>query len=185
VKFGFERRDSAVVLRRAREVFGRSAAEPAPPPRTSESEAAALCHAYEDLGLGFFWSTDAEGQITYLSPGAHTLLTGEGEANGRNFLDLFLKTGGEGERTLPFAFARKGRFEKLTVRSEREDGETLWWSVSGEAITIEGEFAGFADTARISPANAARLRKARISRCMIRSPVCSIAAACRSCSNGH
>jgi diguanylate cyclase (GGDEF)-like protein len=132
-----------VVLRRAREVFGRGAAEPALVPRTPESEAAALCHAYEDLGLGFFWSTDAEGLITYLSPGAHGLLVGDGDPVGRTFLNLFLRTGGEGERTLPFAFARKGRFEKLTVRSERDDGETLWWSVSGEAIMNEGEFGGF------------------------------------------
>ncbi len=134
-----------MVLRRAREVFGMSAAvDAAPlPPRTSESEAAALCHAYENLGLGFFWSTDAEGHVTYLSPGAYPLLVGEGGAEGRSFLDFFLKTGGEGERSLPFAFARKGRFEKLTVRSEREDGETLWWSVSGDAINVRGAFAGF------------------------------------------
>jgi len=132
-----------VVLRRAREVFGRVAVEAAPVPRTPESEAAALCHAYENLGLGFFWSTDAEGLITYLSTGAHALLVGNGDPVGRTFLDLFLKAGGEGERTLPFAFARKGRFEKLNVRSEREDGETLWWSVSGEAIMNQGEFGGF------------------------------------------
>ncbi|MFD2779812.1 hypothetical protein ACFS32_00065 [Novosphingobium pokkalii] len=30
--------------------------------------AAALCHAYESLGLGAFWSSDAEGRLTYLSP---------------------------------------------------------------------------------------------------------------------
>jgi len=134
-----------VVLRRAREVLRLgAAAEPAQPPRTPESEAAALCHAYEDLGLGCFWSTDVDGRVTYLSPGAHALLAGEEGADGRNFLDLFLATtAGDGERTLPFAFACKGRFEKLTVPSKREDGEKLWWSVSGEAIMVGGEFAGF------------------------------------------
>lgn len=133
-----------MVLRKAREVFGRGAAD-APPPRTSESEAAALCHTYEDLGLGFFWATDAEGRVTYLSPGAHALLVEDGSAMEQSFLELFLKTGNEseGERTLPFAFARKGRFEKITVRSERADGDTLWWSISGEPIMVRGEFAGF------------------------------------------
>ena len=67
---------------------------------------------------------------------------GDGDPVGRPFLNLFLRTGGEGERTLPFAFARKGRFEKLTVRSEREHGETLWWSVSGEAIMNPGASSG-------------------------------------------
>jgi diguanylate cyclase (GGDEF)-like protein len=133
-----------VVLRKAREVFGKGAVA-APPPRTPESEAAALCHTYEDLGLGFFWSTDSDGSVTYLSPGADALLVEQGTAMGQSFLELFLKAGNEseGERTLPFAFARKGRFEKITVRSERADGETLWWAISGEPFTLRGEFAGF------------------------------------------
>jgi diguanylate cyclase (GGDEF)-like protein len=135
-------REDLVVLRKAREVLGLTAPE-GTSSRVPEAEAAALCHAYEDLGLGFFWSTDSEGRVTYLSSGAHDLLAGPGPVIGRNFLELFLTPGGEGERTLPFVFARKGRFEKLTVRSEREGRETLWWSVSGEPILTRGAFAGF------------------------------------------
>jgi len=168
-----------VAPRRAREVFGRGAVEAAPVPRTPESEAAALCHAYENLGLGFFWSTDAEGLITYLSTGAHALLVGNGDPVGRTFLDLFLKAGGEGERTLPFAFARKGRFEKLTVRSEREDGETLWWSVSGEAIMNQGEFGGFRGHCEDITGERLLAEGVRTSRCTIRSQVCLTGGACQ------
>jgi hypothetical protein len=91
-------------------------------------------------------------------------------ATGQNFVELFLRAGNEseGERTLPFAFARKGRFEKLTVRSTRADGETLWWSISGEPILVRGEFPAFAGTARTSPASVARPRKAPTWRCMMR-----------------
>ena len=129
-----------MVLRKAREVFGIGAVD-ASPARTSESEAAALCHTYEDLGLGFFWSTDINGRVTYLSPGAQALLVEDGAAMGQIFLELFLKNGNEsdGERTLPFAFARKGRFEKITVRSERADGQALWWAISGEPIISQPE----------------------------------------------
>jgi len=94
------------------------------------------------MGIGCFWSTDATGRLTYLSPAAEAALCdGEG-APGRVFLELFLKPEGEGERTLPFMIARKGRFDKITVRSEK-DGKTRWWSVSGEPQTVRGEFAGF------------------------------------------
>ncbi|MCW1383054.1 EAL domain-containing protein [Novosphingobium sp. KCTC 2891] len=107
------------------------------------ARAAGLCRAYEDLNLGAFWSTDADGRLTYLSPAAEAALCGERDARGVPLLDLFLRPEGEGERTLPFVFARKGRFERVIVRSDGEDGRTLWWSISGEPQTVRGSFAGF------------------------------------------
>ncbi|MCY1670914.1 EAL domain-containing protein [Novosphingobium sp. SL115] len=105
-------------------------------------DAAALVRAYESLGLGSFWKTDSEGCLTYLSSAASAALgVSEGLA-GRRLLDLFLRPEGESERTLPFVMARKGRFERVTVRSERA-GEVRWWSVSGEPRQVGGEFVGF------------------------------------------
>jgi len=112
------------------------------PKRAPQADAAALCYAYEDIGLGCFWSTDATGRVTYLSPAAQAALGAEDGALGRNFNELFLPSQGESERSLPFLMTRMRRFEKHVVRSERA-GSILWWSVSAEPITLKGAFAGF------------------------------------------
>ncbi|MDF8332064.1 EAL domain-containing protein [Novosphingobium cyanobacteriorum] len=106
------------------------------------SEAAALARAYEAIGLGCFWTTDADGRVTYMSPSAQAALGGDDGAVGRPLLDLFLRPDGEGERTLPFVMARKGRFERVLVRSER-DGKTRWWSLAGEPRQAGRGFTGF------------------------------------------
>ncbi len=112
------------------------------PTRASQADAAALCYAYEDIGLGCFWSTDATGRVTYLSPAAQTALGGEAGGVGRNFNELFLPSQGESERSLPFLMTRMRRFERQVVRSERA-GSILWWSVSAEPVMVKGAFAGF------------------------------------------
>lgn len=128
---------------KGRSMFGLAASGPAETNELSATaDAAALLKAYESLGIGCFWTTDRDGCLTYLSETARSAL-GSGEAvAGRKLLDLFLRPEGESERTLPFVMARKGRFERLVVRSER-DGEVRWWSVSGEPRQSGGEFIGF------------------------------------------
>ena len=119
------------------------AAQPsALPQRAPQAEAAALCYAFEDIGLGCFWSTDATGRVTYLSPAAQTALGGEQGCIGRSFNELFLPSEGESERSLPFLMTRMRRFEGHVVRSEQA-GSILWWSVSAEPIMAKGAFAGF------------------------------------------
>jgi PAS domain S-box-containing protein len=79
----------------------------------SQGDAAALCFAYEDLGLGSFWTTDGEGRLTYMSSAAQALLGGgEDGLIGRPFLELFLppdrEAEGDSQRALSFALARRG-----------------------------------------------------------------------------
>ena len=112
------------------------------PTRAPQADAAALCYAYEDIGLGCFWSTDATGRVTYLSPAAQAALGGEDGGFGRNFNELFLPSQGESERSLPFLMTRMRRFEKHVVRSERA-GKILWWAVSAEPVEVKGAFSGF------------------------------------------
>jgi PAS domain-containing protein len=108
--------------------------------------AAALCHAYESLGLGAFWSSDAEGRLTYLSPAARALLATDGDPVGRTLLDLFHNEDGASEagseRSLRFVLARRTRFERLIVRSGVA-ARPRWWSLSGEAVHHRGQFVGF------------------------------------------
>jgi diguanylate cyclase (GGDEF)-like protein len=104
-----------------------------------------MCATFETLNLGGFWSTDAEGRINYLSAPLTTALAGEASADGKDFVGLFVRprAGIDGQRTLPFVFARKGRFESVIVRSEQGEREVVW-SVSGEPIVDgDGGFLGF------------------------------------------
>ena len=104
-----------------------------------------MCATFEALNLGGFWSTNAEGGIVYLSNSLLPVLIPQGHAAGTDFVNLFVRprAGIDGQRTLPFVFARKGRFEAVIARSERDDREIVW-SVSGEPIAgTDGGFAGF------------------------------------------
>jgi diguanylate cyclase (GGDEF)-like protein/PAS domain S-box-containing protein len=134
------------VIAKGRELLRRGSARKAEPvievDTLGNADAAALARAYESIGLGSFWSTDADGRITYISPSAEAALCGSESARGRSLPELFLRPDGEGERTLPFVFARKGRFDRLLARSER-DGKIRWWSISGEPKQAGGQFAGF------------------------------------------
>jgi diguanylate cyclase (GGDEF)-like protein len=104
-----------------------------------------MCATFEALNLGGFWATDAKGRISYLSTPLQSALTADDTAIGAEFVSLFVRprAGIDGQRTLPFVFARKGRFEAVIARSD--DGEReIVWSVSGEPITdSDGGFAGF------------------------------------------
>ncbi len=104
-----------------------------------------MCSTFEALNLGGFWSTDAEGRITYLTRTLAAPLAHSDTPTGKDFLSLFVapRAGIDGQRTLPFVFARKGRFEAVIARSEHGDVETLW-SVSGEPMADAiGQFSGF------------------------------------------
>jgi diguanylate cyclase (GGDEF)-like protein len=104
-----------------------------------------MCATLEALNLGGFWATDAKGRITYLSTAPADALIPAGNVTGTDFVDLFSRPRGEGDgqRTLPFVFARKSRFEAVIARSEHEDREIIW-SVSGEPVVNSGgSFAGF------------------------------------------
>jgi diguanylate cyclase (GGDEF)-like protein len=121
----------------------RVAAQRVPALRGAAAES--MCATFEALNLGGFWATDSEGKISYLSMPLQPALTGDSPAIGSNFVNLFVRprAGMDGQRTLPFVFARKGRFEAVIARSETDDREIVW-SVSGEPITsADGQFAGF------------------------------------------
>jgi diguanylate cyclase (GGDEF)-like protein len=111
-------------------------------------EAVALVRAYEESGLGWFWSTDAKGNLTYLtSHAAGALRTGRDTLVGQSFIDLFERDedGAGTIRTLPFLLAKQTRFEKLILRTaDASDGQPRLWSVSGTPqFDAAGSFTGF------------------------------------------
>lgn len=111
----------------------------------SEREAAAFARTFEALDIGSFWSTDADGNLTYISPAAHEVLAVGGEIIGQSFYDLFSAPGDDGERgrSLPLVLAKRSRFQRI-VACRTTDAGTSWWSFSGEAqFDRSGAFTGF------------------------------------------
>jgi diguanylate cyclase (GGDEF)-like protein len=125
-------------------------AVPGPVSRLGARDAQELCRTIEGLGLGSLWITDAAGTLIYLTDRAKQPLLGEREVGRTAFFDLFCAPDAEcaddasgTRRTLPFAFARRTRFENL-VACGMSRGERIWWSISGEARQdAHGEFSGF------------------------------------------
>lgn len=111
-----------------------------------KDEHSRLLQNYEAMGLGWFWATDAEGQITYISESVATMLAGDPDGlAGRDLLSLFKSVNSEVERkrTLPFHLIRHARFENAQAHLDVE-GEERTWSLSGQPQTdAKGNFAGY------------------------------------------
>jgi diguanylate cyclase (GGDEF)-like protein len=112
----------------------------------SNSEALLILKNHEDSGQGWFWATDAEGELTYLTASmSKTLAPSETTLVGKSFSSLF--SHGEDEagnrRTLSFALAKRSKFGKLAVVAADSDNER-WWEVSGcPQFDRGGDFCGF------------------------------------------
>jgi diguanylate cyclase (GGDEF)-like protein/PAS domain S-box-containing protein len=115
-------------------------------PAASSKEALALLQNFEESGRGWFWATDAEGRITYLSESVCGTFGREpGEVIGTSFIELFRKSDDPDDlqRTLPFLFTRQSKFDDLPLQPIIGESE-MWWAVSGRPYrTASGEFAGF------------------------------------------
>jgi diguanylate cyclase (GGDEF)-like protein/PAS domain S-box-containing protein len=115
------------------------------PRKTSVAPAATIfLRAYEEGALGWFWSTDCDGRVTYMSTEMMPLL-GQNELLGQTFSDLFARAEGEQHdgRTLPFLLQKRSRFEKVLVHPSAEAADR-YWAVSGSPrFDLKGEFLGF------------------------------------------
>jgi diguanylate cyclase (GGDEF)-like protein len=102
---------------------------------------------YEESGRGWFWETNAEGRVTYLSAGlVDRLGLNDAEAIGASLEELLLVESGEGaeeaRRTLGFHLAARFPFSDVIVRAPGS-GQS-WWSLSGTPNFDEyGRFLGF------------------------------------------
>jgi len=110
-------------------------------------QALLLLQDYEASGQGWFWSTDAQGRVTYISDCVtQKLERPHAEALGQPFHSLFILERDEDdmvERTLPLILSTRKTFSELSVRAAC-DNEEVWWSISGRPQYDEaGEFVGF------------------------------------------
>ncbi len=115
----------------------------------------ALLLEYEASGLGWFWATDCDGKLTYISESVARQLGGSGEELlGQAFASLFeldREDAGATQRTLPFLIGTHTSFVELTVSARgRADGEAdCWWAVSGRPqLDAKGDFTGYSGHGR-------------------------------------
>ncbi|HQQ09688.1 MAG TPA: diguanylate cyclase, partial [Novosphingobium sp.] len=119
------------------------------PPASSQElrQALLLLRDYEQLGIGWFWASDADGRITYVSECvAQTIGRPREEILGKPIQSLFiLERDAENavERPLQLILSARKTFSELEVRAASEETE-IWWSISGRPqFTASGDFTGY------------------------------------------
>ncbi|MFM7348937.1 MAG: putative bifunctional diguanylate cyclase/phosphodiesterase, partial [Erythrobacter sp.] len=123
----------------------------APLPATSaltDGERLAMLDELEQSGLGWFWASDARGNLTYLSGAiAKRLDLAMDDLLGQPLTAIFAAADREGRgKSLPLMLGAHKAFTGMAVRATRRpDGPVL--RLSGQPIaTPEGAFAGFRGT---------------------------------------
>lgn len=106
-----------------------------------------LLHDYEASGLGWFWSTDREGRITYISDCvAEALGKPRGEILGQPLHALFVIERSDDDlvqRSLPLFLSSRKTFSEMPVRAV-SGAPDAWWSISGRPqLSPSGEFLGY------------------------------------------
>ena len=119
--------------------------------RSSDTrEALLLMKTFEESCHGWFWSTDAEGHLTYISESIEqSLCENQASLAGTRLADVFVQADDDltGRRTLPFILARQRPFEKISI-CPVEKADQRCWSVSGSPqYDGSGEFAGYRGSA--------------------------------------
>ncbi|MDB5677167.1 EAL domain-containing protein [Sphingomonas bacterium] len=110
-------------------------------------KAARFVAEFEQSGRGWFWETDANGALTYVSTQlADDLKRNAVDLIGTQFVDLLGMDAGSGaadsECTLGFYLSARVPFADATVKAKGHDD--IWWSLSGTAHFDDyGRFLGF------------------------------------------
>jgi diguanylate cyclase (GGDEF)-like protein/PAS domain S-box-containing protein len=132
-------------------LFGRLRSAPKadkPPvlPRLNTRDASLLLQNFEESGRGWFWSTNAQGNLTYLSASVCATLGKDlSELAGSPLVELFYPPlpGNDQQRTLQFILTKQTKFDDLPLQA-RCMGDEVWWAVSGRAYhDSAGNFSGY------------------------------------------
>ncbi|KQT35355.1 diguanylate cyclase [Sphingomonas sp. Leaf412] len=115
--------------------------------RTAEQRATWLVTEYETHGPGWFWQTDRDGRIAYLSDKVAREFAAFGvSAAGESLTALFrLDAAATGTaRTLAFHLSSRTSFADYPVCPAAPGGGERWWSISGRPLLdADGRFQGF------------------------------------------
>ena len=112
-----------------------------------------LLDSFEAAGLGWFWATDAQGRLIYLSQNAALKLGwNDGEAIGKPLGDLFMTEQDDDpnrtERPLAFLLSARNSISQLNVRLAVA-GQEVWWEIAGKPQFDDAQrFTGYRGSAK-------------------------------------
>ena len=113
---------------------------------------AQMLDSFESAGLGYFWSTDALGNLEYLTPSAFRNLGWNrkavtGTPIGKHLLPAEDPDKGS-ERPLSYLLSAKNAISGLTVKLKTDIG-IVWWEISGKPLfDAAGDFVGYRGSAK-------------------------------------
>ena len=114
--------------------------------RIDAQEARKLIDCFEEANLGWFWSTDRRGKLSYISANTAAAIGEEaGALIGSDFADLFdsEEQAGEQNRSLRFILTKHRKFSDIPFKSAGKE-EDIWWDLTGiPQFDQAGEFDGF------------------------------------------
>ena len=124
----------------------------------------AMLDAFEEEEIGWFWATDAEHRLIYLSPSAERRFPDDRHILGELLGTVVEAIPGEGEdrseRPLSFLLSARNKFADLAVRVETSDGE-MFWSLTGKPhFDRNDDFQGYRGSAKDITAHYERQRDA-------------------------
>jgi diguanylate cyclase (GGDEF)-like protein len=106
-----------------------------------------LLQEYEHSGRGWFWETDRNGCLVYVSDTLIASLdTSADKLFGKPITDMICvgdRQQGDGERTLGFHLSARTGFSDIPVKAAMSK-EERWWSISGQPVFNDyGQYYGF------------------------------------------
>ena len=123
-----------------------------------------LLNDFEDSGLGWFWATDDQGKLIYLSDkAAEQVGRPIEELLGQPLSALFILDRSdpdeEAARPLAFLLGARNSISDLSIRIATE--KAVWWSITGRPqLDIKGRFVGYRGSAKDITASYQRQRDA-------------------------
>ena len=97
---------------------------------SNSKELSKLAQNFENSGLGWFWSTDKDLRLTYISANvAECFSQNLDELIGQPLCALFKLESlddNQTERTLPFVLNTRSKFKEITVRAAQQEIDYCW-----------------------------------------------------------
>jgi diguanylate cyclase (GGDEF)-like protein len=133
-------------------------------PTIDDQQRLAMLDAIEQEDIGWFWATDRDNRLVYLSPSAAQRFAADRPVLGQPLGAIVESVPNEGEerseRPLTFLLSARNKFADLTVRVETRGGE-MFWSLTGKPSFDENDdFQGYRGSARDISSNYERQRDA-------------------------
>jgi diguanylate cyclase (GGDEF)-like protein len=122
-------------------------------PRAQSPDRTVVLGEVEELGIGMFWATDADGNLSFLSQRALADLAMDsdsliGKPLTHVFQEIDEEDGGPQQRSLAFKLKARSKLEEQIVAVPSGRGNTRWWRLNGRPLLdAHGEFQGYRGSA--------------------------------------